>query len=281
MSNSAIKLSAPDKGGFWEIDVLLEDEHLLVLNKPPLLPAAPDRFHLEQPDLTTLLHRAIAEGKPWARERGLSYLKPAHRLDSEATGVLILAKSHAALVALAALFSAETPLRKYLALMRGRPAQAEWEIDQPLGTHALKPEMARVDREHGKRAHTRFKLLESFGKCSLVECRPLTDRRHQIRAHLRWSQTPIVGDMLYGGRQLLLSSFKRNYRLKPGQEERPLVGSTALHLEDLKLPHPVTGAELVLTAPWPKDLTVALKYLRRYAGAPGVAMDEPSDEALD
>ena len=281
MSNSAIKLSAPDKGGFWEIDVLLEDEQLLVLNKPPLLPTAPDRFHPEQPDLTTLLHRAIAEGKTWARERGLSYLKPAHRLDSEATGVLILAKSQAVLVALAALFSAEIPLWKYVALMRGRPAQAEWEIDQPLGTHALKPEMARVDREHGKRAHTRFKLLESFGKCSLVECRPLTDRRHQIRAHLRWSQTPIVGDMLYGGRQLLLSSFKRNYRLKPGQEERPLVGSTALHLEEVKLPHPVTGAELVLTAPWPKNLTVALKYLRRYTGGPGVELEEPSDETLD
>lgn len=280
MSPSFIKLSAPDKGGFWEIEVLLEDEHLLVLNKPAPLPAAPDRFHSEQPDLTTLLHRAISEGKAWTRERGLSYLKPAQRLDGEATGVLVLAKSHAVLVALAALFSGDKVHRKYVALMRGRPAQPEWEIDQPLGVHALKPEIARVDRDRGKRAHTRFKLIESFGKCSLIECHPSPDRRHQVRAHLRWSQTPVVGDMLYGGRPLFLSSFKRNYRLKPGQEERPLIGTAALHLEELELPHPVTGAALTITAQWPKDLTVALKYLRRYPGGLNIDHDGTSDETL-
>ena len=165
--------------------------------------------------------------------------------------------------------------------MRGRPAQAEWEIDQPLGVHALKPEIARVDRDRGKRAHTRFKLIESFGKCSLIECRPDPDRRHQVRAHLRWSQTPIVGDLLYGGRQLLLSSFKRNYQLKPGHEERPLIGTTALHLEELELPHPVTGAALTLTAPWPKDLTVALKYLRRYPAGSTFERDAPSDGEME
>ena len=281
MSHSSIKLSAPDKGGFWEIDVLLEDEQILVINKPSLLPVTPDRHHPEQPDLTTLLHRAIADGKPWARTRGLSYLKAAHRLDSEAAGVLILAKSHAALVALAALFSGGKASWKYLALMRGNPAQAEWEIDQPLGSHPLKPEMARVDRAAGKPAHTRFKLVESFGKCSLIECRPLADRRHQVRAHLRWCQTPIVGDMLYGGRPLFLSSFKRNYRLKPGQEERPLIGATALHLEELNLPHPLTGAGLTLNAPWPKDLVVALKYLRRYAAGGHAVGEDLETEALE
>jgi 23S rRNA-/tRNA-specific pseudouridylate synthase len=71
--------------------------------------------------------------------------------------------------------------------------------------------------------------------------------------------------MAYGGRPLLLSSLKRNYRLKPDQIEHPLMARTALHAEAFTLPHPVTGEALTITAPWPKDLTVAVKYLRRYA----------------
>ena len=73
--------------------------------------------------------------------------------------------------------------------------------------------------------------------------------------------------MAYGGRPLLLSSLKLTYRLKPNQIERPLISRAALHAESLTLPHPVTGETLNITAPWPKDLTVAVKYLRRYAVA--------------
>lgn len=264
MNRSPLKLSAPDKGGFWEIEVLFEDEHLLVLNKPAMLGVSPDPQHPDRLDLTSLLHRGIAEGKPWARERGLAYLKPAHRLDLEATGVLVLAKSKSVATALAALFGSEKPWWKFLALVRGRPAQDVWEVDQPLRAHPLKPGLVRVDRGAGKRACTTFKLLESFGIGSLVECRPLTDRRHQVRVHLRWNRTPVLGDTLYGGRLLFLSSLKRDYRLKRGREERPLIGTPALHLEELAFPHPITGEALVITAPRPKDFAVALKYLRRY-----------------
>ena len=73
--------------------------------------------------------------------------------------------------------------------------------------------------------------------------------------------------MAYGGRPLLLSSLNADYRLKPNQIERPLIARPALHAEALTLPHPVTGDPLTITAPWPKDLTVAVKYLRRYAAA--------------
>ena len=74
-----------------------------------------------------------------------------------------------------------------------------------------------------------------------------------------------VGDQAYGGRALLLSSLKQNYRLKPNQIERPLMARAAIHGEACTLPHPVTGEALTITAPWPKDLTVAVKYLRKYA----------------
>jgi len=75
-----------------------------------------------------------------------------------------------------------------------------------------------------------------------------------------------VGDSLYGGQVLLLSKLKQTYRLRRTQEERPLRSRAALHAEQLDVVHPVTGATVAMSAVWPKDLMVAVKYLRRYAG---------------
>ena len=82
-----------------------------------------------------LLHAAIAAGKPWARERGLNYLMNAHRLDFETSGVILLAKNKPALVALANLFGSEKPLKKYVALAQGTPAEDKFEVDAKLAPH--------------------------------------------------------------------------------------------------------------------------------------------------
>jgi len=113
-----------------------------------------------------------------------------------------------------------------------------------------------------------------------VRCEPLTGRTHQIRIHLRHAGVPIVADELYGGKPLWLSRLKPGYRLKPGREERPLMARVALHAEKLELKHPATGESVSITAPWPKDLTVAVKYLRQYAGA-GARVPIAEDESGD
>jgi len=89
--SDTIKLSAPETRGFWEIPVLYEDEHLLALNKPPLLLSSPDRYDPARPNLIKLLHRDIERGAPWASKRSLRYLMNAHRLDFETSGVMLLA----------------------------------------------------------------------------------------------------------------------------------------------------------------------------------------------
>ena len=119
------------------------------------------------------------------------------------------------------------------------------------------------DRD-GKRARTLFEVREAFHGCALLSCQPLTGRTHQIRVHLRHARHPIMGDSVYGGQPLLLSRLKRDYRLKHGAVERPLIARTALHAEELSLPHPITQADVHISAPWPRDLSVAVKYLRRY-----------------
>ena len=266
---AAIKLSSPATKEFWEIPVLFEDEHLLALDKPARLLVSPDRYDPERPNLMKLLHSAVALGKPWAQERGLSYLMNAHRLDFETSGVLLLAKSKPVLVALANLFGSMKPLKDYVALIQGAPREDSFVVDAPLGPHPVRLGVIRIDRKNGKQSQTRFEVLERFHRYTLLRCHPLTGRTHQIRVHLQSLRLPIAGDATYGGRPLLLSRLKPDYRLKPDRVERPLISTLALHAERLEFAHPVAGQPVVITAEWPKDLTVALKYLRLYAALRG------------
>ena len=263
--SAAIKLSSPATREFWEIPVLFEDEHLLALDKPAGLPTSPDRLDPERPNLMKLLHSAIAGGKPWARERRLDYLMNAHRPDFETSGVILLAKNKPALIALANLFGSEKPVKKFTALVQGQPPENQFEVNAKLAPHPLKIGLMGVDPKNGKQSKTKFVVLEKFAGWTLLQCQPLTERTHQIRVHLRYAGFPVVGDELYGGKPLWLSRLKPNYRLKPGHEERPLLSRATVHAEELTLPHPVTGATVTITAPWPKDLKVAVKYLRLFA----------------
>jgi RluA family pseudouridine synthase len=262
-----VKLSAPETGQFWEIPVLWEDDVLLALNKPAGLPVSPDRNDPDRPCLMKLLHRGIERGAPWAKERGLAWLMNAHRLDAATTGVVLLAKTKPALVALANQFGAAKPHLLCVALARGSRSEDTFATDAALAPHPLQTGVMRVDPKAGKTARTEFAIRERFpaAGCLLLECRPFSGRAEQIRVHLRHLRLPIVGDPIYGGPPLLLSSLKPSYHLKPGQTERPLISDTALHCEQIHIAHPVSGAETNITAPWPKDLAVAVKYLRRYA----------------
>lgn len=260
-----VKLSSPATGEFWQIPVLHEDARLFALSKPACLLTSPDRYDAERPNLMKLLHRDIERGAPWAVERGITYLSNAHRLDFETSGVILLAKDKPALVSLADQFGGERPDKTYVALVPGNPGQDEFEVDLKLIPDPRIPGRMRWSKE-GKKSLTRFKVLERFKGVSLLECHPVTGRTHQIRVHLNFAGFPIYGDDFYGeGRRLFLSALKPSYRLKEGREERPLTPTLALHAWRLTVAHPDGGAPVSMTAPWPDDLEVALKYLRRYA----------------
>lgn len=265
--NRFVKLSSPATHDFWEIPVLFQDDDLLALDKPPGLLTSPDRHDLGRPSLMKLLHKAIQEQKPWARELGITYLTNAHRLDSEVSGALLLARSKSVLVSLANTFGGEGARLEYLALVNGVPAESEFEVDAKLGPTS-QPGVMRVDQRRGKRSRTRVKVEEAFGNWSLVRCEPYPGRVHQVRVHLRHAGFPLIGDETYGGRTLFLSRIKRDYRLKPGHQERPLLVRVALHVQKLTVPHPAKPETTVsVEAAVPREFQVALKYLRKYAGA--------------
>ncbi len=276
--SATIKLSSPATREFWEIPVVFEDAHLFALDKPAGLLTSPDRNDPARPNLMRLLHDAIAAGKAWAAERGLTYLNHAHRLDAETSGVILIAKSKPVLVMLANQFGTDLPQAKYVALARGVPRAEQFEVDAKIAPHPLTPWLMRVDSRQGKQSKTLVRVVETFRDYVWLACRPVTNRTHQIRVHLRHTGLPIVGDALYGGKPLLLSRLKRDYRLKPGRTERPLLARVALHAEELTLVHPITGVTVTFTAPLPKDLRVALKYLREHGGATSGHQNASNDE---
>lgn len=266
-SSAVLKLSWPQTHGYWEIPVLFEDEHLLAVEKPAGLLTSPDRYDPDRPNLMRLLHAGISVGKTWAKTRGLAYLANAHRLDFDTSGILLLAKSKSVLVKLVNLFGTDKPKKRYVGLAQGTAKHEHFEVDAPLAPDPYKPGLMRIDMKNGKKSLTRFKVIENFAGYALLECEPVTGRTHQIRVHLQRAGMPLVADESYGGLPLFLSRLKPNYRFKRGAEEHPLIKRVALHAFRLEMPHPITGEPLVIDSPWPKDLRVAVKYLRKFASA--------------
>ncbi len=236
--------------------ILFEDEALVAFDKPTGLLCAPDRWDKEEMHLFRL-----------AQERYGSEAFNVHRLDREATGVILFAKTRGALTEAARQFTEGKVVQRYLALTRGSPEQEEMVVDRPIATDPTRPGQMRMSHRYGRPAVTRLHLIQRWRGYSLMEVFPTTGRTHQMRVHLASVGSPVLVDPLYGdGQPLLLSKLKSGYKFKEGREERPLLSRVGLHAETLELIHPVTGVALKISAPMPKDFEVSMRYLRRFAG---------------
>jgi len=232
-------------------EILFEDADLLAVNKPAGLLSVPDRWDKEKENLVEMLQTA----------RPGQQIANVHRLDRNTTGVFLLAKTEEAFRRVTLQFREHQTRKLYLALVHGDIAEQERVIDLPIGPHPKMVGISRIDEKHGKPARSIVRVKERFRGYTLIEVEIESGRQHQVRVHCQHIGHPLVGDADYGGRPLLLSQIKRKYRLKEGREERPLMDRPALHAASLTLPVP----PVTITAPLPKDLTVALKYLRMFA----------------
>jgi 23S rRNA pseudouridine1911/1915/1917 synthase len=215
-----------------EIRIAYEDEHLLVVDKPAGVAVHPGAGRTRGTLVHGLLEHGLAGGDP--ERPGI-----VHRLDRDTSGLLVVARSEQAYERLRALVRRRALEREYLALVRGRPRSRRGRIEAALGRDRSRPTRISIDTDTPKAAVTHFEVEELLPRHALLRVRLETGRTHQIRVHLAAVELPVVGDAVYGVRDLGLA---RQF----------------LHAARLAFPHPLTGERVVAESPLPPDLAAAL-----------------------
>jgi 23S rRNA pseudouridine1911/1915/1917 synthase len=236
--------------------IVFEDEQVLVVDKPAGMVTHPGAGR----PTGTLAAAALAHAPEMAgigspRRPGI-----VHRLDKGTSGLIVLAKTQPAYDALTAQLAKRTVTRRYLCLAQGSVRRAQGVIDTTIGRDPRsRVRMAVLKEGKGKRAVTRFQVLERFGAAagavSFLECRLETGRTHQIRVHLASLGHPLLGDDTYRGRAAPLGD-PRLADLIAG------LGGVALHAAGLAFAHPTTGAAVEFSCPLPDRIGQILSHLR-------------------
>jgi len=225
--------------------MIYDDPDYIVVNKPPLIAALEDR---NSPDNILSIARAYNQS-----------LQLCHRLDKETSGALTLAKNPAAYRNMAQQLEQRKVEKEYHAVTQGLHRFRDTEVNAPIWQTG-KGSVKISDR--GKSSETYFNTLDAYKMHTLVECRPVSGRMHQIRVHLAHLGAPIVNDEMYGGVLIYLSQVKRNYNLKKGDVELPLIKRIALHAHRISFTG-LDGKNIEVTAPYPKDFAVLIKQLSK------------------
>ncbi len=231
-----------------ELNIVFEDDHIMVINKPADLVVHPGAGNGDGTVLNALLAHVPEIGR--VPRAGI-----VHRLDKDTTGLMVIAKTIAAQTHLVEQLQAREISREYEAVICGTMV-AGGTVEAPIGRHPSKRTSMAV-REMGKPATTHYRIKEKFRAHTHLRLKLETGRTHQIRVHMAHLRHPIVGDQLYGGRPRppkaasaelvdILRSFRRQ----------------ALHAAQLELEHPVTGEWLKWQAPLPQDFARLLDVLR-------------------
>ncbi|BCJ86412.1 RluA family pseudouridine synthase [Effusibacillus dendaii] len=216
-------------------DILFEDEHLLVVNKP-----AGINVHPVQPGQTGTLANGIAWH--WQQHGIRIPVRPVHRLDRDTSGILLVGKSAFAHQHLDRQLRQRELKRVYLALAEGDFQEETGTLQFPIGKDPNNPAKRKV-RPDGDPAVTHFQVVERFGTVSLLRLQLETGRTHQIRVHLAHYGHPVLGDRQYG---------------RPS----PLIRRQALHASDISFVHPMTGENMAFCASLPEDMQAAIQRMQ-------------------
>ena len=240
------------------LDVRFEDPDLIVLNKPRGLVVHPAPGH----GSGTLVNAVLAHaGEELSGIGGVERPGIVHRLDKDTSGLMVVAKSERAYQSLQTQIADRTAERRYLVLVAGTPRFERASVDAPIGRHPVDRRKMGVIRPGSERTHreaqTELRVLERFAGLTLLEARLQTGRTHQIRVHCAYIKLPVVGDELYGARNL-----ERDSHLSA--EVRAAIGGLegqALHAYRLAFDHPVTGDRLGWVCEPPPDFRRLLEAL--------------------
>ncbi|MEO8112592.1 MAG: RluA family pseudouridine synthase [Ginsengibacter sp.] len=233
------------------VEIIFENGDFIAVNKAPGMLTIPDRHNEALPSLYKYLQE----------QYGKIFI--VHRLDRDTSGLVLFAKNETSHKYLSRLFEQRKIEKTYLGIITGTLTEKEGSINEPIAEHPHQLGVMTVTKK-GKPSVTDFKVLEDYGIYSLIEFKIHTGRTHQIRVHMKFAGHPIICDSLYGdGKPVLLSSFKRKYKLSQhDEEERPMISRLALHSLKLEFDD-AHGKKHSIEAPMPKDMRALLQQLKK------------------
>ncbi|MFN8692659.1 MAG: RluA family pseudouridine synthase, partial [Cyclobacteriaceae bacterium] len=244
------------------LNIVFEDDHLLVINKPAGMVVHPAYQNWSGTVVNALLHHFQRlphmpgnEGRP-----GL-----VHRIDKDTSGLLVIAKTEAAMTALARQFFDHSIERTYQALVWGVPDPPAGTINVPVG-RSLKDRRVTVafpNGDFGRHAVTHYKLLNDLRYVSLVECKLETGRTHQIRAHMKHLGHPLFNDEMYGGSDVVKGTVFTKYK-QFVENCFKIIPRQALHAKTLGFVHPATKEWMQFDSELPQDMQDVLAKWENY-----------------
>ena len=236
------------------IDVLYEDGHIIVVNKPHGLVVHPAAGNTSGTLVNALLCHCPDLGVIG------DAIRPGivHRLDKDTSGTLVVAKTASAHRSLSEQFKSRSVKKTYVALVYGQPAADSGTVSLPIGRHPVdRKRMSTVSRR-GREAMTLWRVKQRFTQAALLEVDIKTGRTHQIRVHLASVGFPVVGDAVYGKRK----AADRHWRNQTVSDLLKPVQRQMLHARRLELMHPATGEKMVFVSPLPPDMTALIDSLK-------------------
>lgn len=235
--------------------IIYEDAYLIILNKPAGMLSIPDRYNPSKPNVSDWLNS------------GEQKFYTVHRLDKETSGIICFAKNPTTHAALNESFRTHQVSKKYLAFITGNHLPEEGEIIGDLSPDPHHPGRMLVSKK-GKKSITHYHVVERFREASLVAVEILTGRQHQIRAHFKSIDFPLLVDRIYGSRdQITIQDIKHKKFVQAGDSENnpSLMHRTSLHAWKLAFKHPDTAENLAFEAETPKDFKALLNQLRKWS----------------
>ena len=229
--------------------ILFEDDNHIVVNKPPFVASLDERGGSGEVNILRLARQYSPDAQV------------CHRLDKETSGAIIIAKNPEAYRSVSMQFEKRKVKKTYHAVVDGQVTFNELFIDLPILNDGNKS--VTIDRKEGKRAETIFNSIKFYKHYTLVECKPITGRMHQIRIHLATQRAAICGDTMYKGKPVYLSSMKKGYRIAKDDEEQPIMKRFALHARHLVFKG-LDEQDIVIEAPYPKDYATLIKLLDKF-----------------
>ena len=245
-----------------DLDIVFEDRHILIVNKPPGMVVHPAHENWEGTLVNALMFhfKNLPEMEGNVGRPGL-----VHRIDKETSGLLVIAKTKLAMNSLSSQFKNHSIKRKYQALIWGVPIEKEGTINVNL-RRSLKDRRiieGYAENTLGKKAITHYKVIETIHYITLIECELETGRTHQIRAHMKHLGHPIFCDKTYGGDLVVKGNRFTNYK-KFVENSFKIINRQALHAKSLGFVHPKTKKEVFFDSELPSDIQEIIKKWKKY-----------------